>query len=73
MARKVPPIELSPCEAPEIDASYYEYAGFKKGFTKHDYCQRTHIGFMLEPLGLIIKCQCGCHVQKKPASRIKRT
>lgn len=69
MARKNQPAQLSPCERPEIDARYYEYAGFKKGFTKHDYCAKHHLGVEVGSLYMLVKCGCPCHAKKDQADR----
>lgn len=54
----------SPCEADDLppaeQESQNEYCGYKRGFTKHDWCQRHYIGLMLED-GTIKRCGCPCH------------
>lgn len=54
----------SPCEAQDLapveQVSINEYCGYRRGFTKHDWCSKYYVGLMLND-GTITRCGCPCH------------
>jgi hypothetical protein len=58
---------MTPCESP-TDPRLMAYAGFKDGFTMHDWCRRHYLGTEGAD-GKIIPCGCPCHAdlsRKRP-------
>ena len=50
---------LPPCYYP-TNPAVMEYAGFKKGFTNHDWCEKHYEGEVLANDD-IVPCDCPCH------------
>jgi hypothetical protein len=53
--------QMTPCEhSGEMTPGLNRYCGFRRDFTKHDWCARHYVGYLADD-GSIVGCACVCH------------
>lgn len=56
-------LKTSQCKCGQTDPKVMEYAGFKKDFTMHQWCERFYVGIVRKN-GTIKPCPCKGHQEK---------